>query len=1186
MKRLVVWSLGIAFSLLTIAGVAVRPCPAQTTVTGSINGTITDSSGAVIPDASVTVTNTGTAQAMKVTTNAAGFYQVLNIPSGDYDFSAEKEGFQTCLRKGVHLDPAQSIDVGCALQVGQVSQTVEVKAATVNVDVSDTKVQRTVDSTQMEELPVNGRNFVSLLGLQPGVVQSFSFNSFQAMSLFASQCTQVNGLTGESNNLLIDGAPSTRTRANGATVGMPSLDAISEVNIITTGYMPEYSRAAGGQMVVNMKSGTDQYHGDAYEFVRNNDFDSRYFFSPTEPKLDYNDFGFTIGGPVIPRKHQLYFFWAEEWQKEVSGNTEVGTVPTMEDRAGNLAGYCQSFASNCPTVPGYLNGVDGLVAGSPFPNDTIPSNLFSPNGSSMIQHFWILPNTATNISSINPYEGGNNLIYNYNTPSDARMDDVKGDYAINDKNHLAVTLRHYADTSSNAGTGSGGGSALLDQAYHFPSRGATIDYTTTFSPTLLNDFTLTGTEDIVHVYVPAGGANGNGLDRNSLGVDYPYIIPGGAASKDDPNKIPTLIVSGFEQVSGLPYPSGSTGHVYSLQDVVTNVHGSHTFKAGFWFEHDGENDHDQVRVSPGGGVGNNLNGQFEFNASNPNTTGSGLADALLGNFDNYAELGWRDYTPWYAHQIGLFGQDSWKVTPRLTIQGGMRWDYFEPYKSTWCNFAMFSPQFYSFQPGIQQMVNPANDDIVGGDQYNGIATPCQALPDSAVGHFAVLGQHLTSSNLASINQELRNYDVLRGLSPSILDPRWNDVQPRLGFAWDPKGDGKTSIRAGAGIFYNHNTLSDVTLMGGNSPFQLAEEVFNGLADCPGSSVIASAATGRACSPASATAPELPIPETGQDLVNKTPVVYSWNFTVEHMFFNNTLVDVSYVGNRGKHMIINADENEPAIGTFNNPANAALDASAQDLLRPYPGIGGAMTDTQQGTSKYDSLQVSIQRRFTNNLQFNVAYTYSKCFDEADSIYTVVADTYNPRYNWEICGFNQTHALIGTYIYNLPVLRNNNSMLGKVLGGWAVSGDAALVSGFPSTVAASADYLGNGSIDIGATLPAYVKPNCNYRGSRSFLQFFNTGCFFEPPPWPNTGLVGSGAYNDVEGPGTDNFDFALLKSGVIWPEHGVRYQLRGEFFNIFNHPSFNGFDATITDSTKGQVNSAITQRNIQLGLKITF
>jgi len=363
------------------AAVLLLPVPvlAQTAVLATIGGTISDSTGAVIPGAAVTVINTANQQTSKTSTNSAGYYVVPDLSSGNYDVRAEKEGFQACSTLGVHLDPAANVQVSCTMQVGQVTQTVEVQASTVQVQTSDSQVARTVDQTQMTELPVNGRNFVSLFGLQPGVVQSFSFNSFQAMSLFASQCTQVNGLTGESNNLLIDGIPSTRTRANGATVAMPSMDSISEVNIVTTGYMPEFSRAAGGQFAVSLKSGTDQYHGSVFEFVRNSSLDSRYFFSSSRPFLAYNDFGFTVGGPVIPKKHNLYFYLSEEWNREVTGNTEVGTVPTPADRAGDLSGYCAVFASSCPKVPAYLNGVDGLVGGQPFPNDQVPQSLFSPN---------------------------------------------------------------------------------------------------------------------------------------------------------------------------------------------------------------------------------------------------------------------------------------------------------------------------------------------------------------------------------------------------------------------------------------------------------------------------------------------------------------------------------------------------------------------------------------------------------------------------------------------------------------------------------------------------------------------------------------------------------------------------------------------------------------------------------------
>jgi hypothetical protein len=1159
---------------------------AQASVQATISGVITDPSGAVIPGVSITAENTGTHQTARTSTNPSGNYVLTNLPSGDYNVRAEKEGFQVCVNLGVHLDPAASVLSNCTLKVGQVTQTVEVTALALQVQTTEAKVTRTVDETQMTDLPINGRNFVSLFGLQPGVVQAFSFNSFQAMSVFASQCTMVNGLTGESNNMLIDGTPSTRTRANGATVGTPSMEAISEVNIVTTGYMPEYSRAAGGQFAVSLKSGSDKYHGSVFEYVRNDDFDSRTFFSPTVPVLKFNDFGFSVGGPVIPKGHKLYFYVSEEWQREVTGNTEYGTVPSANDRAGNLNDYCQVFTGSCPTVPAYLDGVvaggNTLVGGKPFPNNTIPQSLLSHNGQAMVSHMYLPPNAISNPGTSYPYEGGYNEVYNFNTPSDAQMNDIKGDYIPNEKTHLAVSLRHYSyPTSSPAG--SGGGSALLQQGYLFPSRAGSVDLTTTFSPTLLNDFAVGASEDIVHVLVPGGSYGGNGVDRGSLGINFPYIIPGAEASKDIPGKIPTLILSGFETVSGLPYPSGSVGHIYTIQDVITKIKSNHTIKAGFWFEHDGENDHDQVRVTPGGGVGNNLNGTFEFNAATPYTTGSPLGDALLGNFDGYSELGWRNQTPWKAHQIGFFAQDSWKITPRLTIQGGLRWDVFQPYQSKWNNFAMFDPLFYSNAPGVKQVVDPTTGFITSGNPYNGIAVPGAGVPNDAAGHFGVFGQELTAQNIASINQELQQDGMARGLPLAIVGTQYHNFQPRLGFAWDPTGSGKSSIRAGAGIFYNHNTLSDVTLEGGTTPYQLASAVFAGKADCPGLSLDSM----RNCLTSGATAPQLPIPMTGSDMTNDIPVVYAWNFTLEHMFFNDTLVSVGYVGNRGRHLPINADLNQPAIGTFTNPANANIN---QDVLRPYPGIGGAMTTLQEANSKYDGLQVSVQRRLAKGLQYNVAYTYSKAFDMADSIYSVVTDTYNPKYNWQVASFNQTHNLIFTWIYELPFARHASSRLGKAVGGWMISGDLALVSGFWGTPTQSADVLGNGVTGIGGTEYAYVNPGCHYRGNRSVTQFFNTSCFYYPgtttPIVPSVStLAGTVAPNAIEGPGTDNLDFALLKSGPVWGER-LKYQFRAEFFNVLNHPSFNYVDTGVTDSTFGYVDGVGSARNIQLAFKLTF
>ncbi len=267
---------------------------AQSQIMGTISGTVTDKSGATIPDAKITITNKATGQSQNATTNTAGYYVVTNLTPGTYDVIAAKEGFERCAETGVRLDPAASMQLACTMQVGQITQTVEVQAQAIAVQTEQAQVSRVVNDTQIQEIPVNGRNFATLLALQPGVIQAFSFNSFQGMNLFATQDTHVNGMRGDANNVQIEGSPSTRTRANGAMVAAPSVDAIGEINIVTTGYMPEYSRGAGGQIIISMKSGSTDYHGGGYEFLRNDALDARNFFSPTVSQLKFNDFGYDL----------------------------------------------------------------------------------------------------------------------------------------------------------------------------------------------------------------------------------------------------------------------------------------------------------------------------------------------------------------------------------------------------------------------------------------------------------------------------------------------------------------------------------------------------------------------------------------------------------------------------------------------------------------------------------------------------------------------------------------------------------------------------------------------------------------------------------------------------------------------------------------------------------------------------
>ncbi|PYV21147.1 MAG: hypothetical protein DMG27_21395, partial [Acidobacteria bacterium] len=761
-------------------------------------------------------------------------------------------------------------------------------------------------------------------------------------------------------------------------------------------------------------------------------------------------------------------------------------------------------------------------------------------------------------------------------PSNDRKETIKIDYnADSIKSHLGVTLRHYTQDALPS-WGTSGSSQLLQISPVFPERGATVDLTTNFSPTLLNDFAFTATEDIVHVNL----SRGTGLKRDTLGIDFPYVFVD--ASKDIAGKIPTVNVTGFDSISGLPYPSGSVGKVFVFQDILTKIRGNHVFKAGVWIEQDGENDRDQVRVTPGSGsgIGNNLNGTFTFDGSNiATTTGAPLADALLGNFGVYSELGFRNYTPWVATQKGFFAQDSWKVTPRLTIQGGLRWDYFPPYHSRWCNFSSFNPLNYSTLPEIQQTVDPVTGSVTGGNPYNGISVPCQQLPRDAIGHFAVFGQELTDSNYTALNKDLRDFGLQRGLPPEIFQKHYDLFQPRLGFAWDPFGKGTTSIRGGGGIFYNHITLSDVTLMGGNSPFQLAAEVIGGAntgkADCPAAQLDAS----RACPPVGSgggATVALPIPVTGGDLVSKVPAVYQWTLSVQHLLPQDTLVEVGYVGTRGRHLVLNSDLNQLRVGTKDLPQNQNVQVAA---LFPYQGLGGLTAGLNDANSKYDALQVSVQRRLYRGLQFGAAYTYSNTFDYGSDLYANAINTYDIKYNFGPADWGRRNILVLNYVYQLPFFKGQNDLVSRVLGGWEVSGVAALESGTPHTISnANGDRAGVNS-DFGqyGVRAAGCDPS---NAPRSVEKWFNTSCFTEAP----AGTFGNAGRNSVWGPGVRNWDFALYKNGKVTER--LNYQFRAEFFNVLNHPSFNSISTGLGNGDFGQINGANDPREIQFGVKLNF
>jgi Carboxypeptidase regulatory-like domain len=1224
-------------SVAAIAALAFLISPtsrafAQYHVNGTITGTITDTSGAVVPDAEVKLINPATGVSISTKTNNAGVYIFADVSPASYTVTVQKQGFDTCQGTDVLLQPADTRTFSCALTVGKVAQTVSVTAGALQVQTQSAQVNSVINSEQVAELPDNGRNFANFLALQPGVA-GVNFDANNSMNIFATQGVAVNGQRDEDNNILIEGVSSQRTRDNAATTAAPALDAIGEINIVAAGYMPEYSRASGAQIIVQLRSGTDKYHGSLYEYNQNTVYDSAVNYinagTPVGPYI-WNNFGGTFGGPIPGFHKKLFFFYSEDVTRNPGFSPNNVIVPSANAHSGNFTDYCSAGIA-CPTVPAFLAGKTDpntgavLVQGKPFPNNTIAKSFWSANGSAFMG-VYPMPNIsgATVSSTANYYYSSISTNYNHteSLKVDAELDRMKS--------HLAVSLRHYR-TNSESGN-FGGSPQLLDWTIQEPERGGTIDFATTFSPTLVNDFTFGATEDIVHV-VLSDGPRGDGLNRSDFGITYPYIF--GPASKDVAGKTPTINWGGpnsnFDSFNGDTdaYPSHSDGKIFQYSDVLTKIAGHHVFKFGTWIEQDGENDDDQLVIG-----GQNLNGTFKVNAnsSDPHSTGLPIADALLGVFDNYTELGYRNLTPWMAWQEGFFGQDSWRITPNFTLQGGLRWDYFPNYISRWCNFSMFDPLSYTGAAGGAQVIDtdassPNYGAIVGGNYYNGIAVPCNSLPSNGYNHFGVFGEGYNASTAASINQDLVNSGMMRGYSPSILQNRHRNFQPRLGFAWAPDALRQTSIRGSVGIFDNHDTLSDQTQMGRNAPFQTAATTTNGDIDCPDVSqsptTFGCSGTSTAFTPgpvvASPTNPQQPIPITGADLKAPIPVVYGWQLSVQHMLPQDTLIQVGYVGNRSRHLSVLGNLNEMAPGSYgsclgaqgtqlatcpylysSDVGNATTPVEPVSAVVPYPGFSNSSFTYQSdiGTSAYDALQVSVQRRMIKNLMYTIAYTFANAHDIGSELQSSIIDHYDPGYNEGPPDWLHHNVFTGTYVYDLPFFEHQTNFEGAVLGGWSLTGVFSAESGFPNTINDDGTDVAGLGVDGGehAELVSGCNPNS---GPQTKAQWFKTSCFVNPtaPASPGSnnyleprGTLGNSGRNSVWGPNSWIWDAGLHKTGAVITDN-LKYEFRAEAYNVLNHPVPNTLDTGVYDGTFGEISNVYqptsgSQRNMQIGLRLIF
>jgi hypothetical protein len=1110
---------------------------------GQISGTVKDAQGGVVPGVTVVATHLETQQARTTVTDSSGFFTIPNLPSGKYDVSAELQGFKKALRQNVTLDAASSQTLNFALETGAITEAVTVTAEATPLQ-TDVAVRKTVEAKDIELLSFSGRNPIGVPALKAGVIGG-GFNNAGFSSLTTGGFN-INGSRSDENTIYVDGAVAVRTRSTGAIVGVQNVDAVQEVQVLTANYMPEYGRASGGQIRFITKGGSARYSGTSSFFWRDDSLQANTWTRNRSPNalensgpspFDYKQYGYSFGGPVPGAmfKDKAFFFAAQEWVNFFQVQTNTATVPTALMRTGN-------FSELLNPNNGFYTGAQIIrdpSTGQPFPGNIIPAERLSANGIALMK---LYPDPTAGFR-----QGTANAIFNSDNPQDQRKDNIRLDYRFNERNQVTFRYSKYNWVSVDAFRGT---FPFARTDWDRPNSTQNANWTSTISPTLINEFSYSHSLDQVFINV----FTETGLHKRSrTGINYPYIFP---ANKEIEDKIPSVtIASPWTGIDGGPYPSSSQGPIHLVSNATTWVTGRHTVKGGVAIEYSGEDDFDQINVNSIPGGTNNQNGQFDFQNSTSARSGLAVSDMALGMFNNYAELGQRAFTKWRSVATDVFLQDSWKPSSNLTVEGGVRWAIWPPWHSETNNIANFDPRFYN--KATEAIINPTTGRLIGGDRYNGIVLPGSGFEGDA--------------NDLVVAKDPKVLALFRDEPRGFSQTHYNALEPRLGLSYSVNK--ATVARASAGIFHNRVTLNDSTLLGGNPPFQPMVTVANGSVDNPGGAGGAS---------------DLPFGIQGQDVVFKHPTSYMWSVGVQREVPLGFVVDVTYVGRRGLYLQRERNINQLSEGTTLLPQNKDVNIAA---LRPYKGYGAIRLSENAGYSKYNSLQLSADRRYTNGLKVGAAYTLGHSEDNGSDKRNVLWNSYDDTSFWGTSSFDRKHVLSVYYIYDLPFWRNGGSPLKSLLGGWQISGATFVRSGTPFSITRTNDIAGVGEGSNGQPVDVVGDVNASTNGKFSGGVtsgvaaddnfWFNPKAFADPTP----GHFGNEKRNILRNPGDQQWDIALFKNfGLGGPR---KIQFRAEVFNFPNHPNLSGPNTDITNANFGRIITKDgSRRDIQLALRFLF
>lgn len=1167
---------GPCFFLLVLLA-AGAPGRAQQ-VTSTLSGTVSDASGGAIPHVALTATNVSTEVATSTTSDEAGLYMFPSLSPGTYTLSAEKSGFQTTVISGITLTVYQKATVDVMLVVGRVTQAIQVKGGAPLVSTSSASIGTVIGEREIFDLPLNLRRTSSLALLVPAVSDT-SGNSLTSAngngSNFNNTSFSAAGGASSSNLVLVDGMLNRSLNNGGFALDLPP-EMVKEFNIQNNIYDAAYGVVAGSVMNTITESGTNQFHGSAWEYLRNKVLDARNFFALNQtdpvtgreipdtarPAFIRNQFGFAFGGPI--RKGKTFFFASYEGLRQIQGQSTTSVVPTAAEKMGDFSSFLTGRTMNlCGTGgPANLNFDTGQLF------DPATEHLFTcPAGtglaaSTVLAGQPIPGNVITNLDpfalKVVPFYPAPNIpgIFNFINQTPFRESDNTGlvriDEALSAKDQLFG--RFIIGRSRELFPGAFD-PFNLGQDYHGVN--AVLGWTHTFGPDLLNEarvgyarsYQLRLCSECPH---PPGTLAGFGLQ-------------GVRATSPQTEIDPQVTLVNFAGVGDGGFnPDQVPDSVEMFSDTLTKIHGRHRFAAGgslYFYQLLGYEDPAQLNSLI------NFSGQFSSLAGEiPDvSTISDLADLELGfpsggNFmqnafvNNFIGGGW----------FSLFGQDSIRVSPRLSLELGLRWEYRKQPFDKRNLIATVFPLSNSFTPGdallLTGLPDAANDALCS-----------QPLFISASGNCLVM----TSAERAK-------HGFTGGKRRQVsLGGGWNNFAPRLGISWRPTQSDKFIIHVGSGIFYDLPETNQGVAYNDNNPVFAPTLLFAPPFGAPPPTLPSGAPTTTQTIFANASVPFSQI--TGSFMASPfyfTPTVYEWSATIDSQFAPNWALEVGYIGNRAVHTInfhVVANQAKPGLG---------------DLAprRVYPDLGSYSVNSYDGRTKYDALTMRLTKRFSQGFSALVSFTYSKAteFNGGDSSeVSLFQNDNNPRADYGVADVNTPKRLVISPVWQLPFGRGQRFLKGKGLvnalaGGWELSGILTFHSGAPFTVLSPVDFSNTGS--------ASPRPDriCNGEGHGTVAEFFNTNCFsvdsLAQALANGTPRFGTSGRNILSGPGFKEVDFSLMKRTQMSERFAL--QIRAQFFNLFNRSNFGLPGTIIGTDTAGVIGSARSPRDIQFGLKFEF